>query len=195
MREAFRNFLAGVLRLTSFASAASDGTGRLAPRPLPGTQQGPAMPTRLAAPYGFRSRPPSDVDAMEVRLDGGPYGSVAVPLDTSTYGPGDLPEAEVCLYNDKQPKALRTDGDQLIAQEGAKKVATDTTPVKVTGGSYTPTSLTLAIVDSAGAVGTIAITVAAGALAVIPVGVVPAGTFKMQGAVDGGCPDFLAPGP
>jgi len=121
---------------------------------------------------------------------------MALAHDSPQYGPSDLATdgSEVALYNKDNARAVVAKGADVIVNEGAKKVATDTTPtangtlaitsVPTGGGAF---AITLTWVDNDGAPHVIGtwVSVAAGTT----------GSAAITGKVDGGDPNFFSKGP
>lgn len=197
LRGHFTNWAGRVVRLRTVAAAKSDGTGSLAGRAVAGEQQTPPQArTRFIAPFGFRSVPPADLEVVELCAYGASDRSMSAPLDSARYGPNDLATdgSEAAFYNKDNPRALVATGAHgVIVDQGDKKVATDTTPVThgtlgfvvIVNGSGALTSLAITYTPGDGSMPQ-ALTLALGSLT---------GTLTLHESIDGGSPNFKAPGP
>lgn len=198
MDQILRDWAGRIARFAGIASAKSDGSCVVAGRTFAGGKAASSIPARLLAPFGLRSVPPP-MDCALIQGNGTSRGAMAFPCDTAQYGPDDLdPDgAEVALYNANQPRALVVSDDDLIAQEGDKKVATDTTPITQGTIRFTVVmgtgplalsivSLTVLYTPGDGSTAQTTAPLLAGNLT---------GAITLHEKVDGGSPHFLAPGP
>jgi phage gp45-like len=74
--------------------------------------------------FGFRSRPPKDVWAIRIGIGGGSTNNATVAEESDQYGPSDLEDGEVAIYNKVTGTEIRFDenGD-VIVNGGTKKIA------------------------------------------------------------------------
>ncbi len=196
MPGSFGDWAGRIARWTRIASAKSDGSCAVEGRSIPGGPAPRSIPSRLLSVFGVRSVPPAGLECLEVRTQGAVDGSTAAPADSKQYGPSDLAEdgSETALYNKDNARAVVAKGADVIVNEGAKKVATDTTPTA--SGTFAITSvptgagtfaITLTWVDNDGVSHVIGtwVSVAAGTT----------GSVSITGKVDGGDPNFFSKGP
>jgi phage gp45-like len=69
--------------------------------------------------FGFRSRPPKDVWALRVAASGGATNGATVAEDSTRYGPSDLEDGEVALYNRVSGLEIRFDKNGNITIRSA----------------------------------------------------------------------------
>jgi phage gp45-like len=69
--------------------------------------------------FGFRSRPPKDVWVLRVAATGGATNNATVAEDSTRYGPSDLGDGEVALYNSVRGLEVRFDSDGNIKLQSA----------------------------------------------------------------------------
>ncbi len=99
--------------------------------------------------FGFRSRPPKDVWTLRVAASGGATNGATVAEDSTRYGPSDLEDGEVALYNKVSGLQIRfdKDGNVRITCASGKKVlinrggrgiarADDTVKVTIPAGTF-----------------------------------------------------------
>lgn len=65
--------------------------------------------------FGFRSRPPKDTWAVFLGVGGGATNKASVAEDSDKYGPSDLDDGEVALYNKVSGALIKIDKDGNIA--------------------------------------------------------------------------------
>lgn len=69
--------------------------------------------------FGFRSRPPKDVWAVRLAMTGGATNNVTVGEDSTRYGPSDLEDGEVALFNSANGLEVRFDKNGNINAQSA----------------------------------------------------------------------------
>lgn len=131
--EKIRQGLARVWTLTAYSNASSDGVEDSV-RTFLDSDTETVYPTRRIQHYGLRTRPPQGVLAVRLgNWEGGGNG-LTVAEEDSRYGPGDLDEGEVALYNKVSGTEIRIDkdgnikinaasGKDVIVNGGTQKVA------------------------------------------------------------------------
>jgi phage gp45-like len=78
-------------------------------------------PVRRIEPFGVRSRPPSKVRTLQLRLGSSTTLFLGV-ASTNGYGPTDLDDGDTALYN-AHAAEVRCKGDDVVVNGGTKKVA------------------------------------------------------------------------
>jgi hypothetical protein len=123
--------------------------------------------------FGFRSRPPSGVAAIRLGNFEAAGNSVVVAEDSERYGPGDLNDGEVAIYNKQNGTEIRLDAQgniKITAGSGANVVVnggnadvgrvgdqvqvtipTGSFLVGATGGTFNPAPVTVNGTITAGA--------------------------------------------
>lgn len=69
--------------------------------------------------FGFRSRPPANVGAVRLATTGGATNNVTVAEDSTRYGPSNLEDGEVALYNSVNGLEVRFDRSGNISAQSA----------------------------------------------------------------------------
>jgi phage gp45-like len=72
------------------------------------------LDARRVGRFGLRSRPPKGIWAVWLAVGGGPTNGVVVAEDSTRYGPSDLEDGEVALYNIVAGVEIRLDKDGNI---------------------------------------------------------------------------------
>ena len=98
LRQMLTDWASRIVRFTQIAGAASDGSATIAGRTYPGGPAAPSIKARLIFPFGFRSVPPSGVDAAVVHAAAASARGMIVGCDSAKYGPSDLPNGGAALY-------------------------------------------------------------------------------------------------
>lgn len=133
--DAVRELFANTIQLAPYALSTKDGYRDKVEGFIPqdDPQSGDKkydLDGRRAWPFGIRSRPPKGVQAVWLRVGRSPNG-VIVGADSSRYGPSDLDDGEVALYNKVSGVVVRLtkDGDVIINAASGRTV-------QINGSSY-----------------------------------------------------------
>lgn len=114
-REDALNMLTATVRVAKVAKSSADGTGDT----VQGHEDGAPsdeqfdLAARRIWPFGIRSVPPAGVDAVWVR-SGGSTNGVMVGAESSRFGPSDLADGEVALYNKTAGVLVRLGSDGTV---------------------------------------------------------------------------------
>jgi hypothetical protein len=121
LREYAHQVVANAIQFTQFTRSTSSGEhDKVAGYRTEGYGEQPYdYETRRMQHFGLRSRPPADVWALRVASSGGATNNVTVAEDSTRYGPGDLQDGEVALYNSVAGAELRLDHDGNITAKAA----------------------------------------------------------------------------
>ncbi len=93
-----RASIARLVHFTYFSGASSSGTEDSVECDHTDSNSG-SYAVRRMQHFGFRSRPPKGVAAIRLGNFEAASNSVVVAEDSSRYGPGDLEDGEMALYN------------------------------------------------------------------------------------------------
>ncbi len=121
LREFVRQAVANAIQFTQFTLSSSSGErDKVAGHRTEGADEEPYdYEVRRLQHFGFRSRPPKDVWALRVAASGGATNGATVAEDSTRYGPSDLEDGEVALYNTVSGLEIRFDKDGNIAIRSA----------------------------------------------------------------------------
>jgi hypothetical protein len=121
LQEYARQVVANAIQFTQFTRSTSSGEhDKVAGYRTEGSGEEPYdYETRRMQHFGFRSRPPADVWALRVASSGGATNNVTVAEDSTRYGPSDLADGEVAVYNGVAGTELRLDHDGNINGQSA----------------------------------------------------------------------------
>lgn len=125
LREYARQVVANAIQFTQFTRSTSSGEhDKVAGYRTEGVgEEAYDYEVRRMQHFGFRSRPLKDVWTLRVAATGGPTNNVTVAEDSRRYGPSDLQDGEVALFNSVAGVEVRLDHDGNInAQSAAGKV-------------------------------------------------------------------------
>jgi len=121
LRELARQLVANAIQFTALVRSTSSGEhDKVAGYRTEGASE-PAYDyeVRRLQHFGFRSRPPKDVWVVRVAASGGPTNNVTVAEDSTRFGPSDLADGEVALYNRVSGVELRLDADGNVRIQSA----------------------------------------------------------------------------
>jgi phage gp45-like len=100
LRELVRQAVANALQFTRFTRTSSSGArDAVAGHPTGPDEERYDYEVRRLQHFGFRSVPPADTLALRVAACGGATNGVTVAEDSQRYGPSDLEDGEVALFN------------------------------------------------------------------------------------------------
>jgi phage gp45-like len=133
LREYARQVVANAIQFTQFTLSTSSGEhDKVAGYRTEGAEEQPYdYEVRRVQHFGFRSRPPADVWAVRLAATGGATNNVTVGEESTRFGPSDLGDGEVALYNSVSGLEMRFDSNGNInAQSAPGKV------VNLQGGDF-----------------------------------------------------------
>jgi len=121
LREYARQVVANAIQFTQVTRSTSSGEhDKVAGYRTEGVgEESYDYEVRRMQHFGFRSRPPKDVWALRVAATGGATNNATVAEDSRRYGPSDLEDGEVALYNNVAGVELRFDRDGNINAQSA----------------------------------------------------------------------------
>lgn len=136
LREYSRQLVANAIQFTQFTRSTSSGEhDKVAGYRSEGVgEEDYDYEVRRVQHFGFRSRPPKDVWTVRLATTGGATNNVTVGEDSTRYGPSDLEDGEVALFNSVSGLEVRFDnkgninarsapGQQVSLQGGDRGVA------------------------------------------------------------------------
>lgn len=123
-RDYVRQALGWVVRFSRVAGNTADGgKDTVEGRATGSDEQSYAYLVRRIWPFGIRSRPPAGCDAVVVHANAGSSNGVMVGAESTRYGPSDLKDGEVCLYNKGTATVKLDENDQVVVNGGSIPVA------------------------------------------------------------------------
>lgn len=125
LRDYARQLVANAIQYTHVTRSTSSGEhDKVAGYRTEGTSEREYdYEVRRVQHFGFRSRPPANVWAVRVAVTGGAANNVTVGEDSTRYGPSDLDDGEVALYNRVAGVELRLDaGGNINIRSAAGKL-------------------------------------------------------------------------
>ena len=127
LRELIRQAVANAIQFTHVTASGSSGEhDQVAGHKTEGPgEEAYDYEVRRLQHFGFRSRPPSDVWVLRVAATGGATNGATVAEDSTRYGPSDLEDGEVSLYNRVSGVEIRLDqhGGIVVQAAAGKTVA------------------------------------------------------------------------
>lgn len=138
--------IARLVHFTYYTNNSADGMGDTVACDQSDKNSG-SYAVRRMQHFGLRSRPPSGVPAIRLGNYTAAGATVVVAEDSSRYGPSDLEEGEVSIYNNQDGPEIRLDKDAnitikagntqiLINKDGDIEITADTgQDVVVNGGT------------------------------------------------------------
>jgi phage gp45-like len=151
LRELARQLVANAIQFTRFSLSTSSGEGdQVAGHKTEGAgEEEYDYEVRRLQHFGFRSRPPKDVWALRVAASGGATNGATVAEESTRYGPSDLEDGEVALYNKVDGLEIRFDkdgniritcaqGKKVLINRGGRGIARvdDTVKVTIPAGTF-----------------------------------------------------------
>lgn len=121
LREFSRQLVANAIQFTQFTRSTSSGEhDKVAGYRSEGAgEEDYDYEVRRVQHFGFRSRPPKDVWTVRLATTGGATNNVTVGEDSTRYGPSDLDDGEVALFNSVSGLEVRFDGNGNINAQSA----------------------------------------------------------------------------
>ena len=126
LREEFNDRLdarvASLVRMSQVALSTASGDGDAVQgneTTSEEVQGGYQYEVRRLWPFGIRSRPPANVDAVVVHAFGGPTNGIMVGAESPEYGPSDLAEGETAIYCKAANAVIKFDKDGNITVTAA----------------------------------------------------------------------------
>lgn len=121
LRDYARQLVANAIQYTQMTRSTSSGEqDKVAGYRSEGAgEQDYDYEVRRVQHFGFRSRPPANVWAVRLATTGGATNNVTVGEDSTRYGPSDLDDGEVALFNSVTGLEVRFDRDGNINAQSA----------------------------------------------------------------------------
>jgi len=118
VKEYLRNALARVWSWTYFTGNSADGTKDSVASDKTDSNA-PSFSARRMQHFGFRSLPPSGVAAIRLGNIGAASNSVIIAEESSRFGPSDLKDGEVAIYNKVTGCVIKMDQNGAVSVTGA----------------------------------------------------------------------------
>ena len=121
LREVARQLVANAIQFTQLTRSTSSGEhDKVAGYRTEGADETSYdYEVRRLQHFGFRSRPPKDVWVLRVAASNGATNNATIAEDSTRYGPSDLGDGEVALYNSVSGLEVRFDADGNVKLQSA----------------------------------------------------------------------------
>jgi len=121
LRELVRQVVANALQFTRFTRTSSSGArDGVAGHPTSSDEERYDYEVRRLQHFGFRSVPPADTVGFRIAACGGATNGVTVAEDSPRYGPSDLDDGEVALFNTREGLEIRLDKNGSVRIRSAR---------------------------------------------------------------------------